>query len=310
MLRRISMGGEGVGFEFDLILRDNVLLCLMTKLRHKGGFPYSGGEQVDFPWVSLLWCDKLPLPSPRPEMLARFQLRIRWSLTWACSVFSTVLSNRPSIHLECLNRKEQKMCIISASRTTAAASSLLPSLSACITKQQLWCQKLSWRSKHAEKMPRLSKDVSHGTLSEKRSPLYLLGYISTYTYRQPSQFTASGVMEREWGDRAGGRKKVQKTGSGGERTIGGEEGGAQVTQRGWRGGARRRGPRPVNYSEEQGPTHPGSRSEHACMASPANGPQIDMLPEQTPLISSSHSTPLSLPLSPIQALISALWRNV
>ena len=49
MLRRISMGGEGVGFEFDLILRDNVLLCLMTKLRHKGGFPYSGGEQVDFP---------------------------------------------------------------------------------------------------------------------------------------------------------------------------------------------------------------------------------------------------------------------
>ena len=86
-------------------------------------------------------------------------------------------------------------------------------------------------------MPRLSKDVSHGTLSEKRSPLYLLGYISTYTYRQPSQFTASGVMEREWGDRAGGRKKVQKTGSGGERTIGGEEGGAQVTQRGWRGGS-------------------------------------------------------------------------
>lgn len=109
------------------------------------------------------------------------------------------------------------MCIISASCTTAAAaSSLLLSVSACITKQQLWCQKLSWRSKHAEKMPRLSKDVSHGTLSEKRSPLYLLGYISTYMYRQPSQFIASGVMEREWRDRARGGKKVQKTGSGGE----------------------------------------------------------------------------------------------
>lgn len=64
MLRRTSMAGRGV--EFDLILQDNVLLCLMTKLFHKGGFPYSGGEQVDFPRVSLCGVtNSPPIPSPR-----------------------------------------------------------------------------------------------------------------------------------------------------------------------------------------------------------------------------------------------------
>lgn len=36
---------------------------------------------------------------------------------------------------------------------------------------------------------------------------------------------------------------------------------------------------PVNYSEEKGPLYPRSGFEHACLASPANGPQIDMLPD-------------------------------
>lgn len=34
---------------------------------------------------------------------------------------------------------------------------------------------------------------------------------------------------------------------------------------------------PVNYSEEKGPSYLGSCFEHAWLASPANGPQIDKL---------------------------------
>lgn len=41
---------------------------------------------------------------------------------------------------------------------------------------------------------------------------------------------------------------------------------------------------PVNYSKEKGLLYLGSCFKHACLASPSNGPQIDMLPEQTLLI--------------------------
>ncbi|KAI9540131.1 hypothetical protein NQZ68_002065 [Dissostichus eleginoides] len=46
----------------------------------------------------------------------------------------------------------------------------------------------------------------------------------------------------------------------------------------WRRGVRA----VVGQLFKRGSSYPGSCFEHACRASPANGPQIDMLPEQTP----------------------------
>lgn len=92
--------------------------------------------------------------------------------------------------------------------------------------------KLSRGSKHPERS--LSKDVSHRTLSEC-SPFYLLGYISTYMYRQDSQFIAFGdegevvvgggrLKEREAKERRkGDTKEGEKRSSEEKRTKGGGE---------------------------------------------------------------------------------------
>lgn len=63
---------------------------------------------------------------------------------------------------------------------------------------------------------------------------------------------------------------------------------------------------PVNYSEERGLLYLGSCFKHACLASPANGPQIDMLPEQTPFT----PTPVAALLSCISSYRCSLAEHV
>lgn len=80
-------------------------------------------------------------------------------------------------------------------------------------------------------------------------------------------------------------------------------GGVEEIERKRQGAERKPALRPVNYSEEKGPSHFRSCFEHACLASPANGPQIDMLP---PLPTTTQHPPPPL-TPPVQPLISALW---
>lgn len=57
----------------------------------------------------------------------------------------------------------------------------------------------------------------------------------------------------------------------------------------------------VNYSEEKRPPHRGCCFEHAWLASPANGPQIDKLPEQ-PRLALLSLPPPPLPLGLLSVL--------
>lgn len=119
----------------------------------------------------------------------------------------------------------------------------------------------------------LSKDVWHRTLSEC-FPLYLLGYISVYMYWQASRFVALG--DGQWWRETKKAYVWDTKESGGEkRTKGREE------VRRWR---RRDREKWENLSctrsiiqERKRPSCSRSCFDHAYMASPANGPQIDVL---------------------------------
>ena len=178
----------------------------------------------------------------------------------------------------------------------------------------------------AARLRRLSKDVSHRRLSEC-SPLYLLGYVkclyalATFTIHSLGRrrvMEGGGKIERE------GKEVLKENTKDREMERGERErkkknnrrrGAAQVTH----GRRRRMGGGRENVGRGQSIIQKrkvhrtlGACLEHAWLASPANGPRIDMLPEQALLTlpSSSLSLSLSLSLSPspaIRALISAPW---